>query len=88
VKFWQIGTSPTLTGQIVTDGEPALLTLVVIESVNLFAKDSVVVTSDSSGVVKTWDIATGRCKSSFSTPAKGPQDSVVRVIALSLTRVT
>ena len=32
-------------------------------------------TSDSSGVVKTWDIATGRCKSSFSTPAKGPQDT-------------
>jgi len=75
VKFWQVGTSSTSTGQIATGSKSALLASEVIESVNLFAKDGVAVTSDSSGAVKTWDIATGRCKSSFSTPARGPQDT-------------
>ena len=75
VKFWQFGSSSTLTDPITADDGPALLASATIESVNLFAGDSVAVTSDSSGVVKTWDIATGRCKSSFSTPAEGPQDT-------------
>ena len=75
VKFWQFGSSSTSTDPVTTNGESALLASATIESVNLFAEDSVAVTSDSSGVVKTWDIATGKCKSSFSTPAEGPQDT-------------
>jgi hypothetical protein len=34
-------------------------------------KDGIAISSDSSGVVKTWDILTGLCKASFQTPAKG-----------------
>ena len=44
-------------------------------SISLFPRGGTVVTSDESGVVKTWDLITGRCKSSFSTPAKGPRDT-------------
>ena len=75
VKFWKISPSQTLADSITTDDEPTPLALAAIESVNLFTEEGVAVTSDLSGVVKTWDIATGRCKSSFSTPAKGtPRD--------------
>ena len=75
VKFWQTGASQTLTDPIATDDKPTLLASAAIESINIFAKDGVAVTSDSSGALKTWDIATGRCKSSFSTPAKGIRDT-------------
>ena len=33
------------------------------------AKDGIAISSDSDGVVKTWDISTGICKASFQTPA-------------------
>ena len=75
VKFWQIGTSPMLTVPNSTDDKPAPLAPVAIESINLFVEDDTAVTTDSSGVVKAWDITTGRCKSSFSTPAKGIRDT-------------
>jgi len=75
VKFWQFGASQTPTNPIATDDKPTLLASEAIESVNIFAKDGVAVTSDSSGAVKIWDITTGRCKSSFSTPAKGIRDT-------------
>ena len=66
VKFWPTGSflaDSTTTGRTTTSTS--------IVSTHLFHEDSVVVTSDSSGVVKTWDLITGICKSSFSTPAKG-----------------
>jgi len=34
-------------------------------------RDGVAISSDSAGVVKTWDILTGLCKASFQTPTKG-----------------
>jgi WD40 repeat protein len=40
-------------------------------SLTLQAKDGIVITSDSDGMVKTWDISTGIHKASFQTPAKG-----------------
>ena len=58
-KFWQIGTSPT----DLVEANP--------QSVTLRAKDNVTITSDSDGIVKVWDILTGRCKESFKTPAVG-----------------
>ena len=73
VKFWQIGTSPT--DSIATDDTPTPLAPAAIESISLFAEETTVVTSDSSGVVKSWDLTTGRCKASFSTPAKGIRDT-------------
>jgi WD40 repeat protein len=73
VKFWQ--SSSFLTDSMTTDSTPPPLSSSPIVSANLFAEDGTVVTSDSSGVVKTWDLTTGRCKSSFSTPSQGIQDT-------------
>ena len=70
VKFWPTDcflADSTTTGPAATSAS--------IVSAHLFHEDSVVVTSDSSGVVKTWDLITGTCKSSFSTPAKGRHDT-------------
>ena len=70
VKFWP---TDSFLADFTTTGPAATPTR--IRSAHLFHKDSVVVTSDSSGVVKTWDLITGICKSSFSTPATGYQDT-------------
>ena len=69
VKFWP---TDRLLADSTTAGPAATSTW--IRSAHLFHDDSVVVTSDSSGVVKTWDLITGICKS-FSTPAKGFHDT-------------
>jgi hypothetical protein len=42
-----------------------------ILSVSLQAADGIAISSDSAGVVKTWDISTGICREYFQTPAKG-----------------
>ena len=73
IKFWQ--SSNFLADSKTTDQMVGMHGLTPIKSVNLFAKDGTVVTSDESGVVKTWDLTTGRSKSSFSTPAKGRRDA-------------
>ena len=41
-----------------------------IKSITLQVKDGIVITSDSDGMVKTWDVSTGIHKASFQTPAK------------------
>ena len=66
VKFWPTDNflvDSTMTGSAATPTS--------IASAHLFHGDSVAITSDSSGLVKTWDLITGICKSSFSTPAMG-----------------
>ena len=75
VKFWQ--SSSFLAESTTTDhsAAPPLGGSAPISSVRLFAQESTVVTSDESGVVKTWDLVTGTCISSFSTPAEGPRDT-------------
>ena len=74
VKFWQ---SSGFLEETETVGRVAvpLRGLESIRSVNLFTEDNTVVTSDESGVVKTWDVTTGTHISSFSTPAEGPSDT-------------
>ena len=75
VKFWQSSSflaESTTTNHVATLPPPVSAP---IRSVKLFVEDSAVVTGDSSGVVKTWDLVTGTCKSSFSTPAQGPHDT-------------
>ena len=67
IKFWQIGTSST--DLVVPDSESMLLAPVSISSVSLQATDGIAISSDSAGVVKTWDIFTGHCKASFQTSA-------------------
>ena len=66
MKFWP--TNSFLADSTTTS--PAATSILIV-SAHLFHEDSVVVTSDFSGVVKTWDLVTGICKSSFSTPAEG-----------------
>jgi len=69
VRFLKIGASST--DLVATDPESALSTSASIESVSLQVKDGIAISSDSAGVVKTWDISTGLCKASFQTPAQG-----------------
>ena len=67
VKFWQSRSpmaDPGTTKHMATEhGSGA-----IIQSVGLFAGDNTVVTGDDRGVVKAWDLTTGRCKKSFQTP--------------------
>ena len=69
VKFWQIGTSSA--DSVAIDTMPNPSSLAPIKSVSLQLRNGIAISSDSEGVVKTWDILTGHCKASFQTPAKG-----------------
>ena len=69
VKFWKI--SAQSTDLVETHPESIPPPLVTIMSITLRARDNISITSDSDGVVKTWDIPTGICKASFQTPARG-----------------
>ena len=73
VKFWQ--SSSLLEDSTAADRMAAPHGSIPIVSAKLFAEDGIVVTSDPSGVVKTWDFMTGKRRASFSTPAEGPQDT-------------
>ena len=67
VRFWQVGTSssnPTATNLQPTFLHP-------IEFVSLQSNNGIAISWDGDGVVRTWDILTGHCKSSFHTPFKG-----------------
>ena len=75
VKIWQ--SSNFLTDLTTIDNMPVSPVSAPIRSVNVSARDGIIVTSDSSGVVKLWDLTTGACKSSFSTPAQGIRDIYV-----------
>ena len=67
IKFWKIG--GLSTGPAAIDPQSTSLTLLPIKSISLQPRAGVVISSDSCGVVKTWDISTGTCKVSFQTPA-------------------
>jgi hypothetical protein len=72
VKVWQSNSFPT---DPITTGMPVQLNSTPVKSIRLFAQDGLIVTSDSSGVVKIWDLTTGRCEYPFPTPAKGIRDT-------------
>lgn len=65
VKFWQI--NPLSKDPAASDSKPIPLALAPIKSVSLQTEDGIAISSDSDGVVKTWDILTGLCKASFHT---------------------
>jgi hypothetical protein len=67
VMFWQIGVPQV--DPVISDKESTPLTSAVIKSINLNLRNGIVISSDGDGVVKTWDISTGLCKTSFQTPA-------------------
>ena len=77
-KFWKIGIQST--DPVGTDTKSISLTPVTIMSITLRAKDNISITSDSDGVVRTWDIFTGLCKASFQTPAKSTDKRDVQLI--------
>ena len=67
VKFWEIGTLST--DNVTANAKSTPLSSARIESISLQARDRIAISSDSAGVIKTWDISTGICKASFQTPA-------------------
>jgi WD40 repeat protein len=68
IKFWQIGAQST--DPTIIDLQSVHIPPASIESVTLQSKEGIAITSDSDGVIKTWDISTGICKTSFQTPVK------------------
>ena len=70
VKFWQ--TDASLRDPALANSNSMLFPLASIKSVSLQATGDIAISSDSAGVVKTWDISTGLCKESFQTPAQDP----------------
>jgi WD40 repeat protein len=78
VKFWQIGASST--DPVASDPESTPSALAPIRSITLQAKDGIAISSDSDGVVRTWDLSTGHCKASFQTPAKGSHQRCIQLV--------
>ena len=68
IRFWQTDAPPM--DPVAADSESTPITPASIESVSLQATDGIAISSDSDGVVKTWDISTGLCKEFFQTPAE------------------
>jgi len=68
VRFWQVGVPSTHPAE---DGPvPTFPTSSSIMSITLQTKNGIATTVDSDGVVRTWNISTGLCKTSYQTPAK------------------
>ena len=68
VKFWEVDVSST--GQVMVHHNSTQFTPTSIEFVSLELKEGVVISCDSEGVVKIWDISNGSYKTSFQTPAR------------------
>ena len=68
VKFWQIGA--LLADPVTADPASIPLALAPTMSISLQTRDGIVISIDSVGMVRTWDISTGHCKASFQTPAE------------------
>lgn len=67
IKFWQIGALST--DLVTSDPEPIPPVSAPISSISLQANHGIVISSDSTGVVRTWNVSTGVCKAAFCTPA-------------------
>ena len=78
VKFWRIGALST--DPVMANPQPAPPTSAQIESITLQAKDGITITIHSDSTVKTWDIFSGLCKSSFQIPVKNIEKRDVRLI--------
>ena len=68
IMFWQSGALST--DLVIADSEQMTSVLVPVKSVHLQADNGIVFTTNSTGVVRAWDILTGLCKATFQTPIK------------------
>lgn len=68
VKFWQMGT-PSV-GTVKTKPESVTNHSSSV-TITLQAKDNILLTCDTNGLVKIWDISTELCRASYKTPARG-----------------
>jgi len=68
VKLWEIGILQA--DPAMADLEPILLTSAKIQTIALQAKDGIAISCNLDWVVRTWDILTGSCKTTFRTIAK------------------
>ena len=78
VKFWQIRAQ--LTDPAGFDLNPTSFQSGPIMSVTVQSKEGIAITSDSGGVVKSWDISTGVCKTSFQTPVRYPNERDIQLV--------
>ena len=78
VKFWQISTSST--DLAATDSGPTPIPLPLISSISLQARDGIAISSDTDGVVKTWDIPASLCKLSSESPVEDCKHEDVKLI--------
>ena len=63
-----------------TGSEPTSLTSAPINSIRLQTNDGILLSADSAGVVRTWDILTGLCKASFHTPAEELTHGAIQLV--------
>ena len=79
VRFWKAST-PSPTMPAATDPTSMPHVLPSISSITLRTGDGIAISTHSDGVVKTWDLSTGLCKTSFQTPAEGPTQGDTQLI--------
>ena len=63
VRFWKIGILSTDLAMADSGSTPFISPSIM--SVSLQARAGIAISSDKDGVVKSWDISTGHCKTSF-----------------------
>ena len=85
VKFWQIGTSSV--DSVEADSESIAYHLVNAKSITLQGMEGIIVTSDSDGVVRIWDILTNSCNRSCQIPFEDDGERDVCLIDGRLTAV-
>jgi len=68
IKVWQF--SPSSMDPITTGSEYTPLALAPAMYVSLQISDGIVISIDSAGVVRSWNISTGLCNASFQVPAQ------------------
>ena len=78
IRFWQI--SALSTDLAMTDPESTPTPLPLVSSISLQARDGVAISSDTDGVVKTWDIPASLCKGLSESPAEDYKDGDVKLI--------
>ena len=78
VKFWQISTSSA--DPVMVNPESTPITLPLISSISLQARDGIAISSGIGGTVKTWDIPASFCKASSESPVEDYKHGYIKPI--------